>query len=362
MVRKTLGYVELEWTCPQCGTRNRGTDKICTSCGRAQPKRVAFHQGAEDELIEDAVEIARAKAGPDVHCAFCGARNAADAERCSQCGADLTSAAARASGQVLGAPRGGAAAPVICPRGGAADAASALHCTGCGASLPRAAPSQPRAPATKKPGRKLGLGAILAIGAGALLAIALCVILVLALIPSKEVIGVVESVSWERSIAVEALTDVTEKAWRDEIPSGARIGACTSSYRHTQDSPAPNATEVCGTAYTVDTGTGHGQVVQDCEYRVYDDRCEYTVQQWQRVDTLTLSGRDRDPRWPSVRLGANQREGDREERYEVVLATDGKDYTHTTSDPDAFARFQIGSRWRITTNALGGIRSLEPAD
>ncbi|MBN1642210.1 MAG: zinc ribbon domain-containing protein [Anaerolineae bacterium] len=362
MVRKTVGYVELEWTCPQCGTRNRGTDKVCTSCGRAQPERVAFQQAAEAELIEDADEIARAKAGPDVHCAFCGARNAAGAERCSQCGADLTSAEARASGQVLGAYKSGAASPVKCPNCGAENHPNALHCTACGAALPRAAQPKPPAPAQESEKRKLGPAAILAIGAGALLAIAICVIVVMALVPSREAIGVVESVSWERAIAIEALTDVTKTAWWDEVPSGVRVGECTPRYRRTQDSPAPNATEVCGTPYTVDTGTGRGEVVQDCEYRVYEDMCEYTVQEWRVVDTLTLEGQDRNPRWPAVSLGANQREGRREETYRVILDADGKDYTHTTSDPEALAQFPIGSRWRITTNALGGVRSLEPAD
>jgi rubrerythrin len=362
MVKKTLGYVELEWTCPQCGTRNRGTDKVCTSCGRAQPKRVAFQQAAESAFIEDKDEIARAKAGPDVHCAFCGARNAAGAERCTQCGADLTSAEARASGQVLGAYSDKAAAPVTCPRCGAENHPNALHCTGCGASLTRAAQPKPRPPAPAKKRGKLGLVAILGIGIGALVAIGICVVLALSLIPSKEVIGVVERVSWERSIEVVALTDVTKTAWRDEIPSGARVGSCTSRYRRTQDSPAPRATEVCGTPYTVDTGTGRGEVVQDCEYRVYDDQCEYTVQEWRTVDTLVLAGQDANPRWPNVLLGANQREGERQETYKVILDADGKDYTHTTNDPDAFAQFPVGSRWRITTNALGGVRSLEPAD
>jgi hypothetical protein len=362
MVRKTVGYVELEWTCPQCGTRNLGTDKTCTSCGRAQPKRVAFEQAAEAELIEDAGEIARAKAGPDVHCAYCGARNVAGAERCSQCGADLGSAEARASGQVVGAYRSGGAPPVTCPRCGTENHPNARHCTGCGASLPRAAEPEkrPTAPAGKK--RKLGLAAILAIGAGALVAIALCVVLVLALIPSKEVIGVVEGLSWERSIAVEALTDVTKTDWWDEVPSGARTVDCTPRHRRTQDDPAPGATEVCGTPYTVDTGTGRGEVVQDCQYEVYEDWCEYVVREWRRVDTITASGQDANPRWPSLALGANQREGDRDETYKVILNADGKDYTHTVTDPGAFGEFPIGSRWRITTNALGGVRSLEPAD
>ena len=153
MVKKVLGYVELEWTCPQCGTRNPGTHKQCSSCGKAQPKRVAFHQAAEEELISDKAEIARAKSGPDVHCAFCGARNPAGAERCTQCGADLASADARESGGVLGAHRRGLAAPVRCPSCGAENDATAIKCAQCNARLPKAAPDKPRPAAPARPAK-----------------------------------------------------------------------------------------------------------------------------------------------------------------------------------------------------------------
>ena len=368
MVKKTVGYVELEWTCPQCGTRNPGTVKICTSCGRAQPERVEFDQAAEEELIEDQELIARVEAGADVHCAFCGARNPAGAERCTQCGADLTSAEARESGRVMGAHRVGPAAPVTCPQCGAQNPATATRCTQCNASLPRvsAAPkqlTQTPAPSTaaKVGGRKLGLLAILGIGAGALAAIAVCVILVLALIPSREVVGQVQSVQWVRSIEIQALTDVRHEDWRDEVPAGVRIQSCTQKHRSTQDSPASNATEVCGTPYTVDTGTGVGKVVQDCEYHVYDDWCTYTVQEWRRADTRTLNGNDYNPRWPDLPLGGGQREGDRDESYEILFQTENKTYTYTTSSLDQFRECQIGSRWNLKVNALGGVKSIEPA-
>jgi len=112
MVKKTLGYVELEWRCPRCGSRNPGPEKTCNGCGAPQPEDVEFEQPAEEELVTEESEIERAKAGPDVHCAYCGARNPADAEICTQCGADLTEASARVSGRVVGAHRDKPAADV----------------------------------------------------------------------------------------------------------------------------------------------------------------------------------------------------------------------------------------------------------
>ena len=101
MTKETLGYVRLEWTCSNCGSKNPGPEKTCGNCGAPQPEDVVFEQPAQEELIADEDAIAQAEAGPDIHCAYCGARNPATAETCSQCGADVKEGEARASGQVL---------------------------------------------------------------------------------------------------------------------------------------------------------------------------------------------------------------------------------------------------------------------
>lgn len=36
MARKSKGFVELEWSCPNCETRNRGSEKTCANCGAPQ--------------------------------------------------------------------------------------------------------------------------------------------------------------------------------------------------------------------------------------------------------------------------------------------------------------------------------------
>lgn len=57
MTKKSLGYVELEWTCPNCGSRNAGQETVCVHCGTAQPEDVSFHQPAEEKIITDAVSV-----------------------------------------------------------------------------------------------------------------------------------------------------------------------------------------------------------------------------------------------------------------------------------------------------------------
>ncbi len=360
MAKKTIGYVHLEWSCPGCGTRNPGPQKFCNGCGAPQPEGVQFEQPAQEELVKDEAEIARAKAGPDVHCPYCNARNPGTAKFCGACGGDLAGAKAREAGRVVGAYRAGPAEAVVCPACGKANPASAQTCANCGASLVPAKAEAPAAqPAARAAGPRIGgLGVVIA---GVLLCVAAIVVVFLLTRPSQALTGEVQSVQWTRAIAVEALGPVQYEGWLDEIPQDAEVGDCRTEYRQTQAEAAPNATEVCGTPYTVDTGGGYGEVVQDCVYDVYDEWCSFVQQEWTTVDTVTASGTDLSPYWPEVSLTAGEREGEGQESYQVVLWTEQGSYEYTPSDATEFSQFQIGSQWLLNVNSFGTLVSVEPA-
>jgi uncharacterized membrane protein YvbJ len=137
VTQKSLGYVELEWTCPNCGTKNPGPVKSCTSCGSPQPADVQFEQKSQQNLITDSSRVEAAKAGPDVHCPYCGTRNAAGVKVCIQCGGDLSDAQQRLSGRVVGAyvsqPK--PVQQVACPNCGTQIPDNLTTCTACGAGL-----------------------------------------------------------------------------------------------------------------------------------------------------------------------------------------------------------------------------------
>ncbi len=373
MTQKTVGYVKLEWTCPNCGTKNPGPQKTCTSCGLPQPDNIQFEQPAQTELLTDQGEIAQAKAGPDVHCYYCGTRNPATAKTCSQCGADLTQATARASGQVMGAHRTGSAEPIICPSCGASNEPDAAKCVQCGASLTQPKPTPPpptSSQLTAKPAPKPRSILPLAIVGGiVLLLVGVCITFLVLSARTTDVIGAVESVSWSRIIIVEQLVPVSGRAWRDQIPAGAIVSDCREEQRGTESQPSGESREVCGTPYVKDTGTGLGEVVQDCETEpiyeevpVYDDMCSYTVTVWQKVDEVSVTGSDLNPDWPEAAIaGQGQRVGGREEKYEIVFDTDGKTYTYTTGDVNEFKQFQPGSRWVLNVNTFDIVTSVEPA-
>ncbi len=360
MTKKTVGYVNMLWSCPRCATRNPGPQKFCNGCGGPQPADVPFEQAPEEKLLTDAAEIARAKAGPDVHCPFCSGRNPATAKFCGACGGDLTSGKARDAGKVVGAFRSAPAAPVTCARCGTSNPASSLKCSNCGASLMPAVASAVAAPpatAARTPGRPPVVLILILAGLCGLAALAA----LLFASRKSEVIGEVDSLAWERSVAVEALRAVDREAWRDEVPAAGDLGACREEYRYTSQDPVANSIEVCGTPYTLDTGSGYGEVVQDCVYEVYDDLCSYTAEEWTVVDTAVSSGAAGLPAWPSLSLAVNERQGEQTESYTVVFQTDDGRYTYTPASASEFTAFSIGSRWILEISGFGSISSLQPA-
>jgi hypothetical protein len=360
MARKTVGYVKLEWTCPRCDTKNPGPQKFCNGCGAPQPEDVEFEQPAQEKLIEDAEEIALAKAGPDVHCPYCSARNRGDAKFCGACGGNLAEAVERESGRVLGAHRPDAAEPVNCPACDTVNPASALVCSNCGASLAGARDEEPSArpePALPTGSARGSRGVIFGV-------IAACVVISAILYfvfgRTEDLVGVVEDVSWTRTIPILAMGEVEGEDWRDDIRSDAVIESCRLEFHHSQDSPTSNSEEVCGTPYTIDDGSGFGEVVQDCVYEVYEEMCSYTAMDWIVIDEVIATGTNLQPYWPQVNLMSDQQEGEGTETYEIEFIADDESYTYTPSDQSEFIQFNEGSSWIIHVNMLDTVVSVEP--
>ena len=356
MPEETVGYVRLQWTCRQCGAVNPGPEEKCQGCGAAQPEDQTFELPEQQELVKDGTELKRAMAGPDVHCGFCGARNPSDAKVCMQCGAPLSEGVSRQKKGVMGAAQLDVRPDVACPFCGAMNPAKSTKCKSCGGSL---AGSKPTLPAVSE---QIGAGAK-GLGAIAIVALVLACVAVIGGIvfisQTSEQTGIVKETRWEQSIAIEELGPVTHEDWYDEIPSGVQLGSCVDKYRYTSSNPVPGAKKVCGTAYVKDEGQGYGKMIQDCEYEVYDDWCEYTVNEWRVVRSEIAFGNELVPYWPAVMLGADQREGQKSGVYEVVFLSNDKTYTYQISDFDTFQQYKPGSQWKLTVSKLGAITNVE---
>ena len=332
MFRRSLGFVPLIWQCAFCNTQNPGPIKSCTSCGAPQPADVAFLQVDEEKFnfIKDEALIRMAKAGPDIHCPFCGTRNRATEDLCKQCGGDLSW------------------------DGKQRETGSRVR-TVSEAEAPQPPPSQST---TEKKKRKTPLIAILV----GLAVVVGCIVMLVMFLSTDDVTAAVSEVQWERSIAIEAYTTVTDSAWWDEVPEGGEVTTCSMVFRYNSEEPQPNATEVCSEPYVEDTGTGIGEVVQDCTFEVYDDYCDYTTMAWVAVDAITETGQDLSPMWPTLVLEPDQREGTRTETY-IITFRDGNDsYRFNTSNAQLFTQAEIGSRWTLQINQFGGVQSIEPAN
>lgn len=341
MARKSLGFINLIWVCPFCETKNPGPIKSCTSCGAPQPDDVEFLKVDEEEFnfIKDEALIRMAKAGPDIHCPFCGTRNPSTAKVCSKCGGELSlGGKARATGQkirTVGEPKQEPTATTPAPSASTAAASAAT------------------------PRKKLSpIFIIIPI----LLIIACLIGAYFLFFKTKGLDATVSSVEWERSIVVEAYLESTERAWWDEVPAGAEVLNCWDEYRYTSDDPEPNSTEVCSEEVVEDTGTGVGEVVVYCTYNVYDQYCEYTVMEWQTVRTLTESGYDQSPFWPNVSLASDERTATETEHYLIYFETSSRDYKFSTTDLSLFLEAVPGSEWHIEVNKVGGILNLKSID
>jgi ribosomal protein L40E len=358
MAKKELGHVELIWKCPSCGGINPGPVQLCVKCGAPQPKDVQFEQAEQEKLITDETAKAKAEAGPDIHCPFCGSRNSSSAKVCQQCGGDLIEGVQREKGRVLGAQKTGTEGKVKCPRCGAENMSSAKECASCGAAMDLG--KNPVQTATPAQSAGFNQKTLILVIAGLVLICGIFAAIAYMLGRTDAVDGTVQSVHWERSIPIEAIVPVEYSDWQDVIPQGAELGSCSEKLRSVEAEPVANSVEVCGTPYTVDTGTGYGDVVQDCEYQVYDQYCNYSVEEWRQVDSLVASGYDFNAAWPEGSVSQGQRLGDSgTETYTVIFVTDGETFTYPVSDYEQFQQFQIGSTWKLKVNKLGSLVSVE---
>jgi ribosomal protein L40E len=245
---------------------------------------------------------------------------------------------------------------IACPHCGAENPDFAKTCSQCGGSLASETLELAEKETAKSPSKTrtwiiAGVVAVLVVACGLYFIFAN---------RTNAATGVVEEVGWQRSVPVEALVAVEHKDWEDQIPGGGLVVTCSEEMRSIQDEPGPNSVEVCGTPYTVDSGSGFAEVVQDCEYEIYDTFCTFTVEEWTVVDSAVLTGSDLSPVWPEPELEESQRKGEEwEENFTIVFKSSDETYVYTTSDISLFQKAQVGSEWTLNINTFGNLVSIE---
>lgn len=350
MAKRSLGFVELSWECPNCQAKNKGLDKTCKQCGAPQPENLQFGLDEDAKKISDEKILQELKNGADFHCPYCGTRNIQGTVVCTQCGGDLTDATKRTSGNVLTAK-----ANTICPKCGNKNQFAATTCAACGSIMPKSGVhnNQPTPESTphEKKSSPIRPWMALPVIAGLLL---LCSLIWLLFFKTNSVMGTVESTHWSRSIQIESFIEVKKQAWKDLIPSDGKVLECKMEFRENSDQPTDNSKEICATK-VVDQGNGAGEVVEECHYEVYDNYCTFTVFDWDVTNELTKSGDGLTAIWPPFTPTSSERIGVKTENYDVNFSTSNGIKTYSTSDYNYFQNFSIGSEWMLSINTLGGI-------
>jgi len=350
--RRTLGYVQNEWTCPNCSTRNKGGEKTCTNCGAPQPENVQFELGADQKFVTDENAIKAAAAGADIHCGFCGARNPATAETCSQCGGDLKEGKAREAGRIMQAPAEQSKI-IKCDNCGTENSSSNSVCSNCGSPLQRAVQAQavgmptagkPATPVAGKKNNKRNL--FIAGGIVACLAVVCVAVIGLFLVPTSSVKGTVTDIHWQTNVPVQEVQAVDHNNESGNPPSDAYNVSCHDESK-----------DVCEQK-TIDKGNGYSEVVEDCHTET-TQYCSYTVDEWQTIQTYTLEGNDLRPIYDDPSVASGQRLGDKTEDLKVTFSTNKGDKVYSPSNITEYQQFDMGTTWDLSLNLVGGIVSVK---
>jgi len=349
--RRTIGYVQNEWICPNCETRNKGNAKTCENCGAPQPENVKFELPSEQKFVTDEGSVRAAQAGADIHCPFCGTRNPASAKTCSQCGGDLLEGKARESGRLMQAPPPQTKI-VKCDNCGTENPSGNAVCSNCGSPLPKIA-----APALAPQGSAgIGTGKLAApkktnwlLVGGILAAVAICCVAIAALLlPSRSVQATVVDVHWQTSVPVQEIRAVDHNNEPGSAPSDAYNVSCRDESR-----------DVCEQR-TIDRGNGYSEVVEECHTET-QQYCSYTVDEWTTIQTYDLDGNNLQPIYEDPSIASGQRLGQESEDLTVTFSTaDGEQETYSPDNVSEFQQFAVGSTWTLKMNALGSVVGVEP--
>ncbi|MBR3557014.1 MAG: hypothetical protein IKN89_13995 [Oscillospiraceae bacterium] len=323
--------VEGLWDCPYCGQKGiGGLVKSCPNCAHPQDADTKFYLGEKKEYLDEEKAKDYGK-GADWTCAFCGSLNRHGNANCANCGAQREDS----SGDYFENRR-----------------------------KEQAAQAKPQPQPQPKKKRKI---APLIIGILAILAIIFFVTR-----PKDKATTVVDK-TWERAIAVEALTPVQEQSW-SQPPQSARNVSSRQAIRTYEKVLDHYEEEAYDVPYDVldgydtyteyeDNGDGTFTEVEReepryrteyrTEYRtvpvyrdepVYDTLYEYEIDKWVPARTEKAGGSCYEPRsdliragdwsvvsepyWPDTRLGGNERESTRGEEYILYFSdAKGKSYS-----------------------------------
>jgi len=321
MMTFRMGY----WDCPSCQhKKNLGPNATCAQCGRPRGPNIAFYTDDSAPTVEDPELVARARAGADWKCKFCGSDNQAGILDCHNCGAGPDGSVKRQEKFIASA-----------------------------ASNPPA----------KRGTWKIVLAIVLAlVGSVGLLIYFLFV-------RTKALEVTVESVAWVKTVEVEELTTDRRESWKDDVPAGATKIKSESKSR---SKTVQDGTKKVKTGKK-DLGNGMFEDIYKEEpnmvtKQVDDTWVTYEVEEWRKKDVVKSESIDgSEPKDPQATgaMGPKRRIGERTNKAVFQLkGADGKRYSYDvdvgSSGASAIARYEVGKKYIAQVTAAGGVQKLGP--
>lgn len=304
--QESLGHYEMLWDCSHCDTKKLlgKTHRHCPSCGAPQDETRRYFPSDDDKVkVEDHLFT-----GGDKKCGSCGAAQSSKATNCGRCGAPLGDAKS---------------VPLV---------------------------TQPKA--AKKKSRLLWyiLFGVVVFG----------VLVWFMCIRKKEVAMTVTGHSWAAVQEIEEYREVTEEAWHDEVPIGARQVSCSRKERsktEVQDG------EDC-TIEQKDKGDGTFEEVENCTPRmktegVDDDFCTFQIERWTTVEKLETRGEGLEVTWPvvpasKVQSGLGARRAGKKRGVYTVELNDGKNDRTCDVGEGTWKKYKNGQTIKAKVRARSG--------
>jgi hypothetical protein len=397
-----------DWVCGHCGASTRATETECGGCGAARgtspSQPVVDYATADvprsgDASAGAAVDSASATAPgaqPSWTCAHCQAGNAGDSLLCTRCRHVRGSTPRTAPVLPLAAVGAPAAAPVPVEEttpykrwgwSAAAVAVAALFAAGIiresnvGNDYDPAASWSPLVPAVvagMRWERDITVEERSVVeGTG------------FQLPDSAQVLGSERAVVRYDSVRdgyrteyrdVEEMQDVTEHETRtrrvsERVEVGERTYVCGqrdmgNGYFEDRECTEPvyetrtstETYEVPVTRQERITRTVQERIPVYRSFPVYGTRYRWSAPQWNAVRADTARGDTAAPAWPIPRLGSNQRQGPRSERYFVILRQAGSVDVEVPVRPEQWEAYRVGQRLAMRTHRWGGRTNILPPD
>ncbi len=263
---ESKGFYEMLWDCAHCGTKGLlgKSQRRCPECGGPQEADKRYFPNDEQKKAA----TGHVYEGADAHCPSCSAPMSAKVKNCTQCGSPMDGSKGVVKQAALGTPEAAAAAKAKAPQKSHA-----------------------------------ALIALIAIGVLAIASFAVWFMF----LRTKSGTAKVDKHRWETSIVVEEFGDQHKSAWRNEVPLAASGVVCHSEQR---GSHKEEDGESCHTEKH-DRGDGTFEEVEKCEPKYksvpdYDDKCDYTVRAWGKINELKANGVGTSVAFPASGLTANE--------------------------------------------------------